>query len=253
MSLSDVIQDILASYRSLTLEKAEAVKLMHRIDTKYIVTADDALRLLNDLRENYHVLEITSQRTGTYTSTYYDTDDRQMFHAHVTGRFPRYKVRERCYSQNGLNFFEVKRKNNAGRTFKRRISISENSSEASDWIPQQSPFRTEELAPVLTNRFERVTLINNEKTERVTLDFNLQFRTPTGIVTPVYDRIAIVELKQDKTTDSPIREYLRCKGIRPNSISKYCIGILLTGGETNHKQYKPKYSKFIKIHNEQIY
>ena len=252
MSLSETIQNTLASYRSFTLEKAERVKLMHRMDTKYIIPVDDALLLLKDLREDYYVLKIASQRTGTYTSTYYDTDDRQMFYTHVTGRFPRYKVRERHYSQNGLKFFEVKQKNNAGRTSKRRISISEDNAEANDWIPQQSPFRAEELTPVLINRFERITLINNEQTERVTLDFNMQFRTLSGVVTPVYDRIAIVELKQDKTTDSPLRKYLRNKGIRPKSVSKFCMGMLLTGTETAYKRYKPQYSRFIKTQYEQL-
>ena len=250
MNLTDTLHNILASYPSFSLEKAEAVKLMHRVDTKYIIPVDDAIRLLDDIRQDYHVLEIESQRTGTYTSVYFDTSDRKMFYAHVTGRFPRYKVRERTYSQNGLKFFEVKRKNNAGRTSKKRIPISENSHEASAWIPKQTPFRTDELIPVLINYFERITLINNEQTERVTIDFNLHFSTPSGTVTPVYDRVAIVELKQDKTAASPIRKYLRSKGIRPKSVSKYCMGILLTDCKTSFKQYKPNYSHFIKTQNE---
>jgi len=251
MSLSEKIQNILASYRSLSLEKAEAVKLMHRVDTKYIINVDDAIRLLNDVKQDYHVLEIASQRIGTYTSVYFDTSDLKMFYSHVTGRFPRYKVRERTYSQNGLKFFEVKQKNNARRTSKRRISISENSHEASGWLHKQTPFNADELQSVLINCFERITLINNEQTERVTLDFNLNFRTPSGIVSQVYDRVAIVELKQDKTAASPIRKYLRSKGIRPKNISKYCLGLLLTSQKKiSFKQYKPNYSQFIKIQNE---
>ena len=250
MSFPDTVQHILASYRSFSLEKAEAVKLMHRMDTKYILSVEDAIRLLSDMREEYCVLEIASQRTGTYTSVYYDTSDRQMFYAHVTGRFPRYKVRERTYSQNGLKFFEVKRKNNNGRTSKRRMSIAENSRETNQWIPRQTPFSADELSPALINCFERITLINNERTERVTLDFNLHFRTPSGPVTPVYDRVAIVELKQEKTADSPIRKYLRSKSIRPQGVSKYCLGILLTGCETGYKRYKPNYSRFLKTQFE---
>jgi len=246
----DTVHNILATYRSLSLEKTEAVKFMNRIDTKYIINVDDAIQLLNDLRPDYHVLEIASQRIGTYTSEYFDTSDRKMFYSHVTGRFPRYKVRERTYSQNGLKFFEVKQKNNAGRTSKKRISISESCHEASSWIPKQTPFLADELMPVLINRFERITLINNEQTERVTLDFNLHFRTPAGTVTPVYDRVAIVELKQDKTAASPIRKYLRSKGIRPGNISKYCMGLFLTECISSYKQYKPNYSQFIKIQNE---
>ena len=252
MILLETVQNILTSYRSLSLEKTESVKLMKRVDTKYIITADDAIRLLNDVRQGYHVLEIASQRTGTYTSIYYDTSDRQMFYTHVTGRFPRYKVRERTYSQNGLKFVEVKRKNNAGRTSKRRISISDNNHEASRWIPKQTPFLADELMPVLIIYFERITLVNNEQTERVTLDFNLHFRTPTGTVTPVYDRVAIVELKQNKTAASPIKKYLRSKGIRPGGVSKYCMGILLTDCKASFKQYKPNYSRFIKTQNEFI-
>ena len=250
MNLSDTIKNILASYRSFSLEKAEAVQLMHRMDTKYILPADDAVRMLQDIRKEYHVLEIASQKTGVYVSTYYDTIDLKMFYSHVTGRFPRYKVRERTYSQNGLTFFEVKQKNNKGRTSKRRISIAKSNSGASTWIPKQTPFRADELLPSLINSFERITLINNQQTERVTLDFNLHFRTPSGAATPVYDRVAIVELKQNKTADSPIRKYLHSKGIRPEGVSKYCTGMLLTERNISYKQYKPKFSRFIKTQNE---
>ena len=244
--LPEKFQNILASYPSFSLEKVEEVKLMNRIDTKYIIPVDDAVRMLRDLRNDYHVLEIESQRTGIYTSVYYDTDDKRMFYTHVTGRFPRYKVRERHYSQNGLVFFEIKQKSNAGRTSKRRISVSADSNEASEWIPKQSPFNFDELTPALINRFERITLVNNEKTERVTVDFDLSFRLPSGDFTPTYDRIVIVELKQDKTAASKVRNYLRSKGFRPKSISKFCMGMLLTGSETTYKRYKPQYTRFIK-------
>jgi len=252
MILSDTINNILKTYHSLSLENAERVKLMNRIDTKYIITIDDVFSLLNALRQNYHVLEISSQRTGTYTSIYYDTSDRKMFYSHVTGRLPRYKVRERTYSQNGQKFFEVKQKDNKRRTFKQRISILENSSEVNDWLPQQAPFNSEDLSPVLVNSFERITLINNEHTERVTVDFNIQFSAPTGAVTPIYDRIAIVELKQNKTAESFVRKYLRSNGVHPKSVSKFCMGLLLLfGNETGYKRYKKYFSQFIKSQNEQ--
>jgi len=250
MDLTDTIQRILASYRSLSLEKAGTVKLMQRIDTKYIIPLDDAMQLLQDVRQDYHVLEIESKRSGTYSSTYYDTHDRKMFLAHITGRFPRYKVRERFYSQNSLKFIEVKQKNNKRRTSKRRISVSETNSEANEWITRQSPFHADELIPSLFNKFERITLINNEQTERVTLDFNLQFSTPSGKDTPVYDRVAIIELKQNKTAGSSIKTYLRSKGFRPGGSSKYCTGMFLTRNENTFKQYKPNFSRFIKTQYE---
>ena len=245
--LQNDIRNCLTSYKSLCLEKTEAVKLMHRVDTKYVVPADEVMGLLYDIRQDYHVLEIASQRTGVYTSVYYDTCDRQMFYSHITGRFPRYKVRERVYSQNGLKFFEVKQKNNTGRTLKRRISLEESIYKTNGWLSEQTPFNTDELIPSLIVCFERITLINNLQTERVTIDFNLHFSTPSGNATPIYNRVAIVELKQDKTAFSPIRENLRNKGIRSGGASKYCTGMYLIGCETGYKQYKPNYSRFIKI------
>jgi len=112
MNLSNDIQSFLASYRSLSLEKTEAVKLMQRMDTKYVI----------------------------------------------------------------------------------RIK---NRSVTNDWLSQHTPFRAEELSPALVIFFERITLINNEHTEKVTFDFNLHFHTSSGTVSPVFDRVAIVELKQD--------------------------------------------------------
>ena len=253
MCLHDDILNFLASCRSLSLEKTEAAKLMQRMDTKYIVPADNIIGLLYDIRRDYHVLEIASHRTGNYTSVYYDTSDRKMYYAHVTGRLPRCKVRERFYSQNGQKFFEVKQKSNTGRTSKRRISLTGKSNNISDWLSEQIPFCADELTPSLINSFERITFINNKQTERITLDFNLHFRTPSGADTPVFDRVAIVELKQEKTAASPIREALHKKGIRPGGVSKYCTGMLLTGCETRYKRYKPNYLRFIKTQHEFCY
>ncbi len=247
----DDIRTFLASYDTISLEETEAVKLMHRVDTKFLVRTEDAARLLLDLRPDYRVLEIASQRVGAYESTYYDTDDRQMFFTHVTGRFPRFKVRDRLYSQNGLRFFEVKQKNNTGRTYKRRVPVAKDDNRGADgWLSEQTPYGSGNLKPVLVNNFDRITLVNKEQTERVTLDFNLYFHTPNGFRTPVYDRVAIVELKQDKTARSRVRESLRGMGFRPSGVSKYCVGMLLLNNHLQYKRYKPNFSKFLNTQYE---
>jgi hypothetical protein len=61
-----------------------------------------------------------------------------------------------------------------------------------------------------------------------------------------------VELKQNKTAGSSIKEYLRSKGVRPGGVSKYCTGMFLTGYENTYKQYKPNFSQFIKTQHERI-
>ncbi len=250
MTTFEDIRTLLDSFDSLSLEETESVKLMRRTDTKYVLPTEDAAYLLLNLRRDYRVLEIASQRVGAYESTYYDTADRQMFHTHVTGRFPRYKVRDRFYSQNGLRFLEVKQKSNAGRTSKQRIPFAENDGGTENWLDTQTPFCKEELAPVLINNFDRITLVNNERTERVTLDFNLHFHTPAGICTLIYDRVAIIELKQDKIEQSLVRELLRAGGFRSGGMSKYCTGMLLLNNRLLYKRYKPNFSKFIQTQYE---
>jgi hypothetical protein len=240
----DKIQMTLNDYQPVSLHEIEAVKLMNRVDTKYIVPIETMMCLLDDLTDDYLVLEIATQRFGQYSTVYYDTPDLQMFHSHVTARFPRFKVRERTYSQNGVQFLEVKRKKPDGRTSKKRLPLERDTC-FDAFVAGHTPFRTEDLHPKLNNRFSRITLVNRAQTERLTLDFDLQFSTFDGAATPVFNHAAIVELKQDKKSNSVIANRLRDENIRPCGMSKYCVGMLLLNNHLSYKMYKKNFVKFI--------
>jgi len=244
--MRDKIQEMLNSYRRVSLDKAESVKLMNRVDTKYIITAEVMMRLLRELLEEYLVLEIAPQLFGEYRTIYYDTADLKMFYAHVTTRYPRFKVRKRLYLHNGMQFLEVKRKKMNGRTSKKRLPIDNDSSLDDRFVAERTPFVAEELYPKLESRYNRVILVNRERTERVTLDFDLQFHSFDGAATPVFNHTAIVELKQERRIQSAITRILRDENIRPCGMSKYCVGILLTNNNIGYKMYKTKFVKFIK-------
>ena len=244
------IRTILDDYQPVSLEEIETIKLMNRVDTKYIVPAETMIELLETLSDDYMTLEIASQRFGQYKSMYYDTPDLQMFHAHITSRYPRFKVRERTYSQNNLQFLEVKRKKINGRTSKKRLSLeNDNGLDVTEknFLVRNVPFNVEDLQPQLGNSFNRITLVNRERTERLTLDFDIQFHSANGIATPVFKNAAIIEVKQDKKADSVITRILRNKNIRPCGMSKYCVGMFLIHSNFSYKKYKPKFIKFIKI------
>ena len=242
------IRLILDQYQPISLDDIEAIKLMNRMDTKYIVPTDTLMRLLEELSDDYLVLEIDSHRFGEYQSVYYDTCDLDMFRSHVTAHYPRFKVRERRYSQNGLQFLEVKHKATNGRTSKKRLPL-ENETDfdtvAEHIVVPHTPFRTEELYPQLSNSFNRITLVNKVRTERLTLDFDLQFNSLDGVATPVFKQTAVVELKQDKKADSVIARRLRDENIRPCGMSKYCVGMLLLYSNLTYKMYKKNFVKFI--------
>ena len=237
--------DKIKDYGTVSLDEIKAIKLMNRIDTKYLVTKETVIRLLDELADDYLVLEVASKRYGQYHTVYYDTVDFRMFHAHVTARYPRFKVRKRTYSQNGLQFLEVKRKKINGNTSKKRLPVANENGLDERFVANHSPFRTDELKPLLINQFNRITLVNRERTERLTLDFDLQFRTLDGAATPVFSQGAIIELKQVKKADSVIARRLKDEKIRPCGVSKYCVGMLLLYNQLNYKRYKINFVKFL--------
>jgi hypothetical protein len=255
------ICSILNTYNSISLNEASEVKLIDRIDTKYLVSIDKIVEIFDELKENYNVLEINQQRIGKYSSIYYDTADFQMFHSHITQRFPRFKVRERIYSQNGLQFFELKKKLFNDRTIKKRLQINENQEDrkntedknelfdlADEILLNNSPFKSDELQPILVNDFERVTLIDKAKTERLTLDFNLKFKSYDGKKeTPTFENVVIIELKQNKRTFSTINQIFRRENIKSSGMSKYCVGMFLLNNHFSYKLYKENFTNFLKI------
>ena len=238
--------DKINDYQTVSLTEIEAIRLMNRTDTKYIVATETIARLLEELSDDYLALEIASQRFGKYQTVYYDTADLQMFHTHVTARFPRFKVRERKYSQNGLHFLEVKRSKPNGRILKNRLLMEAETGLDERFVIDHTPFRADDLQPILANQFNRITLVNRERTERLTLDFDLQYHSLVGVATPVFNQVAIIELKQDKKADSVIARKLRNENIRPCGISKYCVGMLLLHSHLGYKKYKTNFVKFLK-------
>ncbi len=246
----NTVQSILEQYDTISLDTTESIRLMNRIDNKYLLPVEKVCSLLTELQEDYFVLEIESKRFGQYHSVYYDTPDLRMFNTHIAKHYPRYKVRERTYSQNGLQFLEVKNKKPNGRTSKKRISLcspEDCHTPADSMVEAHTPYRMGDLAPQLYNYFDRITLVNKALTERLTLDFNLQFGSLKGEKTPVFERAVVVELKQDKRAESVVASRLRKENIRQCGMSKYCIGTLLLNHHLSFKSYKQTFTKFLNI------
>ena len=119
----------LEALRPITLEEMEGIKLMNRIDSKYLTDEATLLHILDRAAEaGYRVLVTEGMRISPYDSiyydsVYYDTAGLRMFYDHHNRRLVRQKVRTRSYVNSGDTFLEIKRKNNKGRTKKKRIGI----------------------------------------------------------------------------------------------------------------------------------
>ena len=155
--------------KSITLDEMSAVKLMNRIDTKYVVTEDQLRAILLGIRNSYYAQEVEGNRLSPYSTVYYDTPELTMYLIHHDRHLVRDKVRVRTYVDSHLTFCEVKHKNNKGRTKKKRIEVEpiDNILENPDavaFLAKKQPYPVETLSPHLVTIFDRFTLVNYEKT-----------------------------------------------------------------------------------------
>jgi hypothetical protein len=220
-------KSILVDFNPITLSEMNEVQLMNRTDTKFVLGRDVFDNILPLLASKYRVLEVEGTRMSSYSTQYFDTPEFKFFNDHHNGRSSRYKVRIRNYVESKLFFLEVKHKFK-GRTNKKRIKVasfepvlSEESVTYIDKVIGQSF----DLKTVLWNSFDRVTLVNTEDKERLTLDMNLAFKHNDKEQS--YDFIVVAELKQENADrKSLFYSLMKENNVRPNSFSKYCVGVM---------------------------
>ena len=241
------IDIILKEMNSITLDEMKNIRLMDRIDSKYIASASLLPALLQKMIPFFRVQDNDGERIASYSTQYFDTPDLNMFVMHQNGKLNRQKIRIRSYVNSHLSFLEVKNKNNKGRTSKKRIQVGQSHlnsinelNEEKIFLSKHSLFDTEQLAPSLTNEFNRITFVNNKKTERITLDLNLSFRNCISQRSVDLGNLMILELKQDGWNHSDFRDILCDLRIKKTSFSKYCMGTVLTNPDSKYNRFKAK-------------
>jgi hypothetical protein len=232
----------------------DGVKLMNRVETKYIFCADRLPELLNLVKDSYKVLAIDEIRNFAYCTTYLDTSDFFFYTQQVRGKLNRHKVRYRRYESTGVSYLEIKKKTNKKRTIKWRIEnlLKPDSpdKEALQFIKKYLPDGLPDLHPVLINGFTRITLVGNGCKERVTLDYDLTFASPYGKISG-FPFLAIAELKREKHSClSPFGTVMKQLSIQSGSFSKYCIGSALIMDMPRKNLLKPNLLLINKIENE---
>lgn len=219
------------------------IRLMNRIDTKFVTTLPVLTKLLDMAQEEYWAQEIDGERNMKYDTTYFDTNRFDMFYVHQSGHTNRQKLRFRTYVSSNLQFMEVKTKNNHGRTKKKRMKVTDmnlDEQEKLDFIQEHLKYERADLIPAIRNNFDRITLVNKAKTERLTIDSNLQFFNLVSGVNKHMGDLVIVELKRDGLCYSPVLEMLRQLRVFPHGFSKYCMGSALTNDGLRVNRFKPK-------------
>lgn len=242
--------ELLQNFPAITLAEMSSVKLMNRTDTKFVTTLPQLCRLLEMAQGDYYAQEIDGERNMLYDTTYFDTLGFDMFKDHQHGHAGRQKIRFRTYVSSNLQFMEVKTKNNKGRTKKKRMEVTDmdlRDEEKLAFIAKHLKYDSGLLMPAIQNAFDRITLVNKAKTERLTIDTNLQFHNLVTGIDKCMEPLVIVELKRDGLCYSPVLEMLRQLRIFPHGFSKYCMGSALTNGDLRTNRFKPKLIDIRKI------
>ncbi len=248
-SFERTLLDLIAEFPSHGLEDLDNAKLMNRVDTKFVVPKECVVPLFQKLSDEYSVLQINNNRIFRYQSTYFDTDDYSLYHLHHNKRLNRHKVRLRHYVDSETYFLEVKFKNNKKRTLKTRIGVDSHGTfdinRYQSFLENAGLPKNTVLTPCLVSQYKRIALASEARSERLTLDFELQKHNIVGgIARPVkLEGTVIAELKQARLNrHSPFFKIARELNLRPTSFSKYCIGMALTmldNEEIKSNRFKP--------------
>ena len=246
MNSDATIQYWLGLLQPISLDEMSGIKLMNRTDTKFVTNKAKLAQLLELTQGQYFAQQIEGSRIANYQTTYWDTPLHRFFLEHHNGRAPRQKIRVRTYLDSDMTFLEVKTKNNHGRTKKKRITVP--SQERQDVVDAGGSEFTQKLTgatfdnilPTVQNQFQRITLVNYGKTERLTIDFNVAFHNYETEHDAQTGQLVIIELKRDGNVFSPVLDLLRQLRIKPSGFSKYCIGSVMTNVSLKNNLFKEK-------------
>ena len=262
------IADIVQTFEPISLAQMESVKLMNRIDTKYAVPMSVLPLILEAAKADYFVQEIDGKRIATYDTMYFDTESLDMYIRHHDRQLVRQKIRIRRYVDSDLTFLEIKRKNNKGRTSKKRIIVpgfditaetpsvlkhkrkEDEAVTVASFIDTKSRYEWAEISPHLWTKFHRITLVNKAKTERLTIDLDLVWENVVSGEKKTFEDLVIIELKRDGNVPSKMTHIMLDLRQHPLKISKYCIGTALTTPDIKKNRFKSKIRKIEKLLND---
>ena len=115
------------------------------------------------------------------------------------------------------------------------------------FLSSSSSLNANKLVPAIEILFHRITLVSTVFKERITIDTGLSF-SMNGEKKTV-EHLGIVEVKRDSESEphTPILSTLKKLSVYPDSMSKYCLGMVLLDKTKRYNNYKPKLLKLNKL------
>lgn len=212
----------------ISLEESKKIKIFNRFESKYIIDHDDILNIIRLLENDYLLVEENNKIIFGYHSLYFDTLELNMWNDHNIDKPSRQKIRIREYDDKS-KFLEIKEKID-GKTIKNRIPIkSYFINDEEQWISSNLKYDTKNLIKSLDVKYNRISFIKKDKTERITLDIDIEYYNyKTNKRWKSNKNFAILEIKKNKEENNEIEDIINKEYIFKQKYSKYYWGILKT-------------------------
>lgn len=224
-----------AHFAPISLEDLSSqAALLRRFDTKYIVPLAQLEELAHALPSTSRVLTINGTTENSYVTNYYDSADLHTYFDHLKKRRKRFKIRTRSYGETTNGYLEIKIKMPRGQTQKVRWSLDVNNVESPlgaqhvamlNTALAEANYRplTHSYRRTLETTFSRSTVFLPSSTERITVDTDLTATLGEASM-HLGAKSAIIEIKSPTQVGEAHRIFTHM-GIRPISVSKYCLAM----------------------------
>jgi|SRR5690625_582852 len=251
-----MIQTLLAQYQPISLKALdERARLMRRTDNKYVLDQEQLQQFLIEQLPYYDILCIDGLRQFHYVSAYLDSPQFDTFLDHNQGRRQRFKIRFRYYRETQQYFFEIKLKGFRGETLKYRVATNEQAYQAQvlpDDLYQFANTKIQQhygrtltfpLKHSIRVTYQRITLVDKQGGERITIDNQIQFFGTQAKQSLPADHY-VIEVKS-ALGRSPVDRWLRQQQKHPvQRCSKYCMGLNLLKFPQKNTRFRPVLKRY---------
>lgn len=250
----------LQNFQALTLTELNAqASYLKRIDRKFLLTKSQFSEILEDLKEDFQVLEIAGKKVFSYDNVYMDTDNYLFYNQHQDKFKTRTKIRTRLYKDSDMAFFEFKQKiNGITQKFRYQFPSEEHGVMTKwkkrffEWVWQsmyQSTDQTPHIFPSIKTAYKRITLVEKTWSERLTVDFSvktLDLRDEKA-QNITLKNLVIIESKSlwDDCISAKIMEKYNIS--EASSCSKYSLWVIYSGLAKKHDTFTETMTEIEKI------
>lgn len=254
----------LQDFWTISLSELNATaSYLKRIDTKFLLNGKQFADVLDDLKQDFSVLEIKGKKIFSYDNVYMDTDDYLFYNQHQDRKKSRTKVRTRYYIDSNLAFFEYKQKIKWVTSKYRYEFPSEEHGFMTRWKTRffewvwQSMYeetKTPKISPSIKTKYKRITLVSKDWSERLTIDFDvraLDLRDSKASEVNLKNLVIIESKSLNKNCNSlNIMEKHNFK--KAQSCSKYSLWIVYSGLAKKYDTFKATMKQIKAIRQDTI-